>query len=192
MPPPDGEIDFGRDVEEEEKEEEEEEEEVGSGDNEEEVLSGTNETTKNCKQRIEEPKVRMEFDTSNEAYVYYLRYAKQQGFSVAKRTSRKGKDENLKNLTLQCNRDGKARVKGSNPVKPRPQTKIDCPAHLIVASYPNGKWRLNLVVLEHNHDQSSEKCRFFKSNRVIDEHVKRKLMLNDKTEIKLPQTYASL
>lgn len=69
--PPDGEIDFGRDVE------EEEEEEVGSGDNEEEVLSGTNETTENCKDIIEEPKVGMEFDTSNEAYEYYLRYAKQ-------------------------------------------------------------------------------------------------------------------
>ncbi|KAG5531459.1 hypothetical protein RHGRI_026170 [Rhododendron griersonianum] len=67
--PPDGEIDFGRDVEEEE---EEEEEEVGSGDNEEEVLSGTNETTENCKDIIEEPKVGMEFDTSNEAYEYYL------------------------------------------------------------------------------------------------------------------------
>ncbi|KAI8527661.1 hypothetical protein RHMOL_Rhmol12G0093200 [Rhododendron molle] len=198
MPPPDDEIDFGRDVEEEEEEqegeeeEEDEEEQVGSGDNEEEVLSGTNETTENCKDRIEEPKVGMEFDSSNEAYAYYLRYAKQQGFAVAKRTSRKGKDGNLKNLTLQCNRGGKVRVRGSNLVKPRPQIKIDCPARFIVASCPDGKWRLNLVVLEHNHEQSQRKCRFFKSNRVIDEHVKRNLMLNDKAGIKLPQTYASL
>ncbi|KAG5548582.1 hypothetical protein RHGRI_014066 [Rhododendron griersonianum] len=105
----------------------------------------------------------MEFDTSNEAYLYYSRYDKENGFAVAKRTSQKGRDA------------GKARVRTSNPIKPRPQTKIVCHACFHISLFMDGKWRLNRVFLECNHEQSSEKCRFYRSNRVLDEHVKRKL-----------------
>ncbi|XP_058188429.1 protein FAR1-RELATED SEQUENCE 4-like [Rhododendron vialii] len=134
----------------------------------------------------------MIFDTSEEAYSYYSRFAKEKGFAVAKRTSRKGKDGKLKDVTIACNRAGKARVTTSNPVKPRPQSKINCPTHVTVVLHPNGKWRLNRVALVHNHDQSPEKARYLKSNRVLDEHVKRRLELNDKARINLNQTYASL
>ncbi|XP_058217556.1 protein FAR-RED IMPAIRED RESPONSE 1-like [Rhododendron vialii] len=150
------------------------------------------EATENCEETVEEQKEGMIFDTSEEAYSYYSRFAKEKGFAVAKRTSRKGKDGKLKDVTIACNRAGKARVTTSNPVKPRPQSKINCPAHVTVVLHPNGKWRLNRVALVHNHDQSPEKARYLKSNRVLDEHVKRRLELNDKARINLNQTYASL
>ncbi|XP_058207248.1 protein FAR1-RELATED SEQUENCE 6-like isoform X1 [Rhododendron vialii] len=210
MPPPspkrttnsDGQIDFGRDIE------EEEEKEVWSGDSkeEQEVLSGStkkecdeidtneegNEAIENCEDKAEEPKVGMEFDTPNEAYLYYSRYAKGNGFGVAKRTSKKGKDGNLRHVTIQCSRGGKARVRTSNPVKPRPQTKTECPARLNVALYPDGKWRINCIALEHNHERSPGNFRFYKSNRVLDEHLKRNLVLNDEVRIRMHKTNASL
>ena len=105
-----------------------------SGDNEQgkdEVSSGT--STKKCDEicmnedenensehRVQEPKDGMQFDTSHEAYIYYSTYAKEKGFAMSKRNSRNGNDEKLMNVTFQCNRDGKANVTTTNPVKPRP------------------------------------------------------------------------
>ncbi|GFY92815.1 FAR1-related sequence 6 [Actinidia rufa] len=151
-----------------------------------------NEANENSEHRVEEPKEGMKFDTSDEAYLYYSAYAKENGFAVSKRNSKKGSDGNLLNVSFQCNRGGKARVTSTNPVKPRPQTKIECPARLSLSKCRDGKWRLNKVILEHNHVNSPGKSRFYKSYRVLDEHVKRKLELNDKAGIKLHKTYDSL
>ncbi|XP_057511763.1 protein FAR1-RELATED SEQUENCE 6-like [Actinidia eriantha] len=151
-----------------------------------------NEANKNSKQTVEEPKEGMEFDTSDEAYIYYSTYAKEKGFVVSKRNSRKGSDGKLMNLTFQCNRGRKAKVTTINPVKPRPQTKIECPDRLNLSICRDGRWRLNKVALEHNHINSPGKSRFYKSYRVVDEHVKRKLELNDKAGINLHKTYDSL
>ncbi|XP_058189372.1 protein FAR-RED IMPAIRED RESPONSE 1-like [Rhododendron vialii] len=124
------------------------------------------EATENCEDKVEESKEGMTFDTSEEAYSYYSRYAEGKGFAVAKRTSRKGKDGKLKDLTIACSRAGKTRVTTSNPAKPRPQSKINCQAHVTVVLHPNGKWRLNRIALVHNHDQSLGKARYLRSNRI--------------------------
>ncbi|XP_057488846.1 protein FAR1-RELATED SEQUENCE 11-like isoform X1 [Actinidia eriantha] len=163
-----------------------EEEDEWSGDNERE--QDGKEVTEICEDIVEEPKEGMTFDTSEDAYLFYCRYAKKKGFSVCRRTSRKGSDGKLKDITLSCSRAGKARVKTSNPVKPRPQSRMNCPAHIRVVNR-DGKFNLNRVVLNHNHEQSPGKARYFKSNRVLDEHAKRKLELNDKAGIKMHKTY---
>ncbi|XP_057500887.1 protein FAR-RED ELONGATED HYPOCOTYL 3-like [Actinidia eriantha] len=165
------------------------EEEGWSGDSEREQ-DGT-EVTEIYEDRVEEPKEGMTFDTSEDAYLFYCSYAKENGFSVSKRTSRKGSDGKLKDITLSCSRAGKARVKTSNPVKPRPQSRMNCPAHIRVVNR-DGKFTLNRVVLDHNHEQSPGKARYFKSNRVLDEHVKRRLELNDKARIKMHKIYELL
>ncbi|GFY85433.1 hypothetical protein Acr_04g0001710 [Actinidia rufa] len=123
--------------------------------------------------RIEEPKIGMEFDTHDEACLYYTRFAKEKGFAVAKRSSKKGKDGMLKHVILQCSRGGKPRPRGSNPTKARPQCKVECPAHLNVIHTKEGKWMVSKVLLEHNHEQSPSKSRFFKSNRALDENVRK-------------------
>lgn len=46
--------------------------------------------------------------------------------------------------------------------------------------------------MEHNHEQSPSKSRFFKSNRALDENVRRKLVLNEQAGIRLNKTVASL
>ncbi|KAL6523618.1 hypothetical protein OROGR_017221 [Orobanche gracilis] len=150
------------------------------------------EAINNYEERVEEPQVGMTFDTPDEAYMYYSRYAKQKGFDVAKRTSRKGKDGKLKDIGLSCSRAGKARVTTSNPVKLRPQSKIECQAHITVVMHRDGKWVLNRVTLEHNHEYSPGNARFFKSNRILDQDAKRKLDLNDKAGIRLHKTFDSI
>ena len=94
----------------------------------------------NFEERGEEPKIGMEFDTHNEAYLYYTRFSKEKGFAVAKRSSKKGKDGMLKHVILQCSRGGKPRPRGSNPAKARPQCKVECPAHLNVIRTKEGNW----------------------------------------------------
>ncbi|GFY84444.1 hypothetical protein Acr_03g0012180 [Actinidia rufa] len=71
------------------------------------------------------------------------------------------------------------------------QSRMNCPAHIRVVNR-DGKFNLNRVVLDHNHEQSPGKARYFKSNRVLDEHVKRRLELNDKAGIKMHKTYELL
>ncbi|XP_057489874.1 protein FAR-RED IMPAIRED RESPONSE 1-like [Actinidia eriantha] len=152
------------------------------------VTQDWKEATNNYEDRVEEPKKGMTFNTSEDAYLFYCRYAKEKGFSVCRRTSKKGSDEKLKYLTLSCNRAGKATVKISNPVKLRPQSRMNYLAHIRAINW-DGKFNLNRVVLDHNHEQSPGKARYFKSNRVLDKHVKRRLELNDKTGIKTHKSY---
>ncbi|KAI8559311.1 hypothetical protein RHMOL_Rhmol04G0162200 [Rhododendron molle] len=100
-----------------------EQEEVWSGDieHEEEVWSGPSskdcdeiETTKDgkeeieiCEDKVEEPNEGMTFNTSEDAYRYYLRYAREKGFAIAKRLSRNGSDEKLRHIGFECCRVGK-------------------------------------------------------------------------------------
>ncbi|GFZ21974.1 hypothetical protein Acr_29g0011360 [Actinidia rufa] len=114
----------------------------------------------------------MEFDTSDEAYIYYSTYAKEKGFAVSKRNSRKGSDGKLMNVTFQCNRGGKAKVTTINPVKPRPQTKIECPARLNLSICRDGRWRLNKVALEHNHMSWRHNFNVFTTNAKFKEFQK--------------------
>ncbi|KAI8524918.1 hypothetical protein RHMOL_Rhmol13G0186800 [Rhododendron molle] len=172
--------------------EEEEIEEVSSGEDIDiDTSEDGNEAIYSCEDRVEEPKKGMEFDTLEDAFSYYSGYAKQEGFAVSKRTSRKVAGE-LKHVTLECTRGGKARVTTSNPAKPRPQTKIGCKAHVTIVKNEDGKWKLNHVALEHNHEQSPGKARYFRQHMVLEEHVKRRLELNDKAGIKPGKTYDAL
>lgn len=86
----------------------------------------------------------------------------------------------------------KARLRGSNLVKPRPQAKTECPAHVNICLTHEAKWRVSRVILEHNHEQSPGKSRFFKSNGVLDSSVKRILAINDKAGIRLNKSIDSL
>ncbi|GFY84445.1 TIP41-like family protein [Actinidia rufa] len=144
-----------------------EEEDRWSGDNERE--QDGKEVTEICEDRVEEPKEGMTFDTSEEAYLFYCRYAQEKGFS----SCWKG--------------EGKNKQSGQTAA----QSRMNCPAHIRVVNR-DGKFNLNRVVLDHNHEQSPGKARYFKSNRVLDEHVKRRLELNDKAGIKMHKTYELL
>ncbi|KAL4633859.1 hypothetical protein ACB092_04G153500 [Castanea dentata] len=133
--------------------------------------------TKGMENKAKDPKLGMMFDSIDDAVIYYRKYAKEKGFAMAKRTSKKGDDGVVRYVTIACKLK---RTRSTNPVKLKPQTKTDCKAQLRLVLCPNGKWILRSMVLDHNHGLSPSKTRFYKCNRIIEPHVKKKLELNNK------------
>ena len=112
-------------------------------------------------------------------------------FAVAQKTSKKGLDGEKRFVTIACTKGKKPNPSASNPVKPFLQSRTNCKAALNLSLQFDGKWLINSFVLEHNHDMSSSKARYQKSNWVIPPHVKRQLELNDKVGIRLSKTVSS-
>ncbi|KAL7227681.1 hypothetical protein ACSBR1_022531 [Camellia fascicularis] len=146
---------------------------------------------RNAEEHLEDPKPGMVFDSVDEVMKFYTRYAKEKGFAVCKRTSSKGNDGEMRYATITCNRSGKQKIRSSNLVKLQPQLKTNCKARVTANLCTSGKWRLNFVNLDHNHGLSPGKTRFFKCNRILQPHVKRRLELNDIAGIKMNQNFNS-
>ncbi|KAL6183057.1 hypothetical protein ACLB2K_044468 [Fragaria x ananassa] len=67
--------------------------------------------SENVKEKIEEPKIGLVYDSIDELEKYYRSYGKRMGFEVCKRTSSKGDDGKLKYITFTCSRFGKPNSK---------------------------------------------------------------------------------
>jgi hypothetical protein len=48
------------------------------------------------------------------------------------------------------------------------------------------------IIIDHNHDLSPNKGRYFKCNRNLNSSVRRKIIVNDISKIGLSQSYNSL
>ena len=57
----------------------------------------------------------MMFNSIVEIVIYYRRYAKEKGFAVAKRTSKKGNDGVVRYVTIACSYPGKPRIRLNCP-----------------------------------------------------------------------------
>lgn len=68
----------------------------------------------------------------------------------------------------------------------------ECKAKINASLCSDGMFKLTKVVLEHNHTLSSRKARYFKSNKRISPHVKRRLELNDEAGINVNKNFTSL
>nr|XP_023921952.1 protein FAR-RED IMPAIRED RESPONSE 1-like [Quercus suber] len=151
--------------------------------------------------KAEDLKLGMMFDSIVDVVIYYRRYAKEKGFVVAKRTSKKGDDGVVRYVTIACSYVGKPmirlncpgikRTRSTNPVKLKPQTKTNCEAQLRLVLCPIAKWILRSIILDHNHGLSPSKTRFYKCNRIIEPHVKKKLELHDKAGIRMNKSFNS-
>ncbi|XP_040994324.1 protein FAR1-RELATED SEQUENCE 1-like [Juglans microcarpa x Juglans regia] len=109
--------------------------------------------------RVEPPKSGMQFSTDKEVLDYYKRYAKQEGFGVIIKRTKRDLDGDAKYVTIGCARGGRYYPSHSNLSKPRPTTKTDCKAK-INTRFVNGVWVLISVDLVHNHSTvSSQKSR---------------------------------
>jgi hypothetical protein len=54
------------------------------------------------------------------------------------------------------------------------------------------KWYVTSVIIDHDHDLSPNKERYFKCNRILNTSVRRKIIVNDISGIGLSQSYNSL
>jgi hypothetical protein len=80
-------------------------------------------------------------------------------------------------VTLACGCQGKSQPKTS---KPNPSIRMVCKAKLVET-----KWYMNSLIINYNHDLSPNKERYFKCNRILHTSVRRKIIVNDISEIGL-------
>ncbi|KAI3896866.1 hypothetical protein MKX03_013517, partial [Papaver bracteatum] len=133
----------------------------------------------------------MEFDTTEEIYESYRKFGMQQGFGVAKRSSRKD-DGILRHVCYTCVRGGNHRTLSSTPLNAGPTSKIGCKAHISARLEQDAKWRISVLVDDHNHELCPTSTRHLRCNKKIDVASKNKLLLNQKAGIRTNKSYHSL
>lgn len=127
------------------------------------------------------PKVGMTFGSLEELYEFYWRYAEKEGFGVIKQSCGKGLNGELKYQTFSCDRAGKASNNGKNHQKRinRPTKRNGCSARVCASIGQNGQWKVNKVVLQHTHELIPYSSQLLRHHRVIAQHRKRNLEIND-------------
>nr|XP_043616041.1 protein FAR1-RELATED SEQUENCE 5-like [Erigeron canadensis] len=135
------------------------------------------------------PQIGMKFDSEEELYEYYRKYAYQVGFGVSKANVRRKGDTRY--YSLQCFKGG-VYVYKTESSRPRLSSKTGCKAKVRVIVKSSGKCSISLVLLEHNHVSSPAKSRFQRSHKKMDSYTKRRLELNDHAGIPLHKNFHSL
>jgi len=96
------------------------------------------------------PAVGMEFESYDDAYSYYICYAKEVGFCVRVKNSWFKRNSKEKyGAVLCCSSQGFKRIKDSNNL--RKETRTGCPAMIRMKLVESQRWRICEVTLEHNH-----------------------------------------
>ncbi|XP_022899201.1 protein FAR1-RELATED SEQUENCE 5-like [Olea europaea var. sylvestris] len=137
------------------------------------------------------PEVGMMFNNETEMFEMYKRYAYDIRFPVRRRNSKKGDDGILRYVTFTCSREGRRSSNVSGSLKPKSICQTDCKARISASSDCRGRWRINTVHLDHNHETSPSKSRLYRCNRELSANVKRKLEVNDVAGIPLQKSYNS-
>ncbi|XP_042443240.1 protein FAR1-RELATED SEQUENCE 5-like isoform X1 [Zingiber officinale] len=116
------------------------------------------------------PKIGMEFKTEEDAYEFYLKYAKQVGFGIRRSKSHNDKSGKLVDRIFCCCAQGK-RGKDKRDVyvkSHRPETRFGCDAKMKISCRKNGNLSVEQFVKEHNHYLSSpNKTHLYRSHRNI-------------------------
>jgi zinc finger SWIM domain-containing protein 3 len=117
------------------------------------------------------PEVGMEFESEEKAYGFYNKYAGHVGFSVRKSTSHKSSENIIKVRTFVCSREGYNRDKKSlEAKKPRLDTRIGCPARLIIKVTPECNYRVTDFKADHNHQLAPPSTmHMLRSQRILTE-----------------------
>ncbi|XP_031250270.1 protein FAR1-RELATED SEQUENCE 6-like [Pistacia vera] len=139
------------------------------------------------------PNLGMFFESFDKFFQYYRSYGNKMGFEVTIRSSRKRDDGELiyANVAYCCG--GKQDNDSKNIFKLHPLTKSGYKACNVASRHLDGKLEIVSIIYEHNHELISlRKSRFFKSNRFIQAHVKRKVEVNDRARIKPSKNFNSV
>ncbi|KAI8536262.1 hypothetical protein RHMOL_Rhmol10G0243100 [Rhododendron molle] len=138
-----------------------------------------------------EPKVGTLFNSEDEAKECYSTYAKSRGFGVVIKFSKKHDNGVKTHISYGCHRSGNPRTTALNPVKAHSTAKIECKAGMNISLQVDGKWMLNSIELNHNHEMDPEKVKYLKCYRNIPPHTMRAIELNTAAGITLNKIIAS-
>ncbi|KAF8405758.1 hypothetical protein HHK36_007835 [Tetracentron sinense] len=138
------------------------------------------------------PKVGMEFETEKEAHAFYNYYAMKEGFGIKIKSSHVRKStQELCHVLFACCKEGFTNRIAITQYS-RPDTRTGCKARLRVKLTDYKKWRVTEVNIEHNHQVTPKKARFYKSHKHLDAGSKRRLELNNEAGIRFNKSYHSL
>ncbi|XP_024031341.1 protein FAR1-RELATED SEQUENCE 5-like [Morus notabilis] len=100
------------------------------------------------------PEVGMEFESEDQAYKCYSRYAVLEGFSIRKDFVNKSRINGaVVSRRYTCYRQGyRPNKQNSSAGKPRQETRTGCLAHMTIARQPNGKFSVTHLEKKHNHE----------------------------------------
>ena len=137
----------------------------------------------------ETPNAGMKFNSEEELYDFYKKYAFETGYWTRKSSVRKEGDKTY--YALGCSKGGSyVRKTQSSATRLSSKTKCKAKANVIVSG--NGKCIISRVSLEHNHVLSPKKSRYHRSHKKMDSYSKRRLELNDCAGIPLNKNFHSL
>jgi zinc finger SWIM domain-containing protein 3 len=101
------------------------------------------------------PKVGMEFNTIDEALMFWIAYGGQKGFEVRKSyTNKRKSDGKIRSCRYVCAKKGRIKNdKRDHLTKyPRAETRTDCQVRMgVVLNQEKGKYKVAGLILEHNH-----------------------------------------
>ncbi|XP_059629181.1 protein FAR-RED IMPAIRED RESPONSE 1-like [Cornus florida] len=115
-----------------------------------------------------------------------------QRFGVAKTSVKNESESKSIYSSLACSQNGKSRSIAKNSFNPRPSTKTNCNAKINVTGKEDRNFTITGVFLDHNHALSPSKVRYFRCDKALDSHFKRRLELNDLAGIKLNKNFYAL
>ncbi|KAL0341074.1 UNVERIFIED_CONTAM: protein FAR-RED IMPAIRED RESPONSE 1 [Sesamum radiatum] len=108
-----------------------------------------------CSSKHEVLKLGTEFESDEQAYRFYNKYAELVGFSVRKDWVNRSKVHGrVMSRKFTCSRQGhrKKDKRDVNVKKHRKETRTGCLAHMVVTRQPNGKYLVTQFEAEHNHE----------------------------------------
>ena len=112
------------------------------------------------------PEVGMVFDSEDKAYKMYNTYAGKVGFSIRKGHSARREDKTIYQIYIVCSNEGYRRNKSSQ----KDITRTGCDARVQFSVSKEGIWKVQKVVLDHNHYLASpNKLHKLKSQRRVTE-----------------------
>jgi len=114
---------------------------------------------------VEEPFEGMEFESEEAAKLFYVNYARLNGFRARiSRYCRSRRDNSIISRQIVCSKEGFREIRTKKVMtdegktkRPRMITRVGCKAMIVVKKMKSGKWMVSKFEKEHNHSLSYSK-----------------------------------
>jgi hypothetical protein len=140
-----------------------------------------------------EPFEGMEFESEEAAKLFYVNYARLNGFRARiSRYCRSRRDNSIISRQIVCSKEGfrevrtkKVMADESKTKRPRMITRVGCKAMIVVKKMNSGKWMVSKFEKEHNHSLLCSKAAPIASNITVGEVDHFTARITDPSEVKI-------
>ncbi|VAI07600.1 unnamed protein product [Triticum turgidum subsp. durum] len=149
---------------------------------------------------VDEPVEGMEFDSEEAAKLFYINYARLNGFRARiSRYCRSRRDNSIISRQIVCSKEGFREVRAKKEItdegktkRPRMITRVGCKAMIVVKKMNSGKWMVSKFEKEHNHSLLSSKQAPSTSNITSGENAESAAKSSDPDEAKVEEYSAGI